>query len=315
MKIGLVLPLAEYPGRQPSYAEVRALALRAEDYGFDSVWLFDHLLFREPGLPTEGIWECWTVLSALAEATERVTLGTLVLCTAFRNPAVLAKMAVTLDEVSGGRLILGLGCGWHQPEFDAFGVPYDRRVDRFEEALRIIVPLLRTGGLGRHDGPYHRLNDGELRPRGPRSTGPPILVGAHGPRMMRLAAEHADLWNSCWFGAAGTAEHALSRLGRACAEAGRDPGTLGVTLGVNVLVSDAGEAFAREGPPGAFLGGPPDQVADGMLAYRDLGVQHLICNLNPHDQAAQRRLAVALRRYHERADSSADHGFAVGRFN
>ena len=166
MEIGVVLPLAEYPWKQPSYSEIRALALSAEDSGFDSVWVFDHLLFRgAPGEPTEGIWESWTILSALAEATERVRLGTLVLCTAFRNPAVLAKMAVTLDEVSGGRLILGLGSGWHEPEFEAFGVPFENRVSRFEESLHVITSLLRTGTLD-FEGRHIRIRGGELRPRG-----------------------------------------------------------------------------------------------------------------------------------------------------
>src|SRR6185312_15252700 len=116
----------------------REMAQRAEAAGFDSLWLFDHLLYREPNEPTIGIWECWTFLSALAEATTTVEIGTLVACTAFRNPAVLAKMAVTLDEVSNSRLTLGIGAGWNQAEFEAFGIPFDHRVDRFEEALKII---------------------------------------------------------------------------------------------------------------------------------------------------------------------------------
>ena len=137
MKVGVILPLVEYPQQQPSsYSEIRELALQAEEADFDSIWLFDHLLFRwGEGLPTNGTWECWTILAALAEVTKRVQLGTLVLCTAFRNPALLAKMAVTLDTISGGRLTLGLGAGWHKPEFDAFGVSFDKRVSRFEEAL------------------------------------------------------------------------------------------------------------------------------------------------------------------------------------
>ena len=124
MKIGLVIKLDEDQAlrRAPSYSEIRTTALAAEEAGFDSIWLYDHLLFRFEG-PTTGIWECWTTLSALAEATKRVELGTLVMCNAFRNPALLAKMATTLDEVSGGRLILGLGAGWHKPEFEAFGFP------------------------------------------------------------------------------------------------------------------------------------------------------------------------------------------------
>ncbi|HEX9371267.1 MAG TPA: LLM class flavin-dependent oxidoreductase [Roseiflexaceae bacterium] len=145
MKIGVVMPIAEDDERRatPGYAEIRGIALQCEAAAFDSIWVFDHLLFRFPDQPTAGIWEIWTILSALSEATARVQLGTLVMCVPFRNPALLAKMAGTLDEVSGGRLILGLGAGWHKPEFDAFGAPFDHRVERFEEALRIIVPLLR----------------------------------------------------------------------------------------------------------------------------------------------------------------------------
>src|SRR5215469_4876315 len=128
-----------------SYETIRAVAQQAEADGFDSIWLADHLLYRDPGAPTRGIWECWTMLAALAEATQRVELGTLVLCNAFRHPAILAKMATTLDEVSHGRLILGLGAGWNEPEYRAFGLPFDHRVDRFEEALQIIRPLLQDG--------------------------------------------------------------------------------------------------------------------------------------------------------------------------
>jgi alkanesulfonate monooxygenase SsuD/methylene tetrahydromethanopterin reductase-like flavin-dependent oxidoreductase (luciferase family) len=137
MKVGLVLVIAEHPElRRPySYQKTREIALQAEEAGFDSLWLYDHLLYRPEGKPTIGIWECWTFLSALAEATNKVNLGTLVACNSFRNPALLAKMAITLDEVSNGRLILGIGAGWNQPEYEAFGYPFDHCVSRFEEAL------------------------------------------------------------------------------------------------------------------------------------------------------------------------------------
>ncbi|MFE1884374.1 LLM class flavin-dependent oxidoreductase [Streptomyces diastatochromogenes] len=298
MKVGLVLPLAEYPWRQPSYGEIRALALQAEDSGFDSVWVFDHLLFRDAEGPSEGVWESWTVLSALAEATDRVELGTLVLCTAFRNPAVLAKMAVTLDEVSRGRLVLGLGCGWHAPEFEAFGVSFDHRVDRFEEALQIILALLRTGRAD-FSGRHHWLRDGELRPRGPRPGGPPVLVGALGPRMTALATRYADLWNACWFGSPSGAEETLVRVAETCLREGRDPATLGITLGVNVRPAD-GTPLAPDGtapPETDILTGSPQDVARGLLTYASLGVDHLILNLNPHHRDAQRHLAAALRLY------------------
>ncbi|AWT45664.1 MULTISPECIES: LLM class flavin-dependent oxidoreductase [Streptomyces] len=308
MKIGLVLPLAEYPSGQPSYAEIRALALQAEGAGFDSVWVFDHLLFRAADGTSEGIWESWTVLSALAEATDRVELGTLVLCTAFRNPAVLAKMAVTLDEVSGGRLILGLGCGWHKPEFDAFGVPFDHRVERFEEALRIVSSLLRTG-RAEMTGRHYRVSGGELRPLGPRAGGPPLLVGAHRPRMTALAARYADLWNSCWFGSPEGAPDALARIREACGREGRDPASLGLTLGVNVVVDVAADGKNEpRGPAPAgtdVLSGSPEAVARGLRRYESLGVAHLILNLNPHDSAAQRSLATAVRLYRAGARSPA----------
>lgn len=298
MKVGLVLPLAEYPWRQPSYGEIRALALQAEDSGFDSVWVFDHLLFRDAQGPSEGIWESWTVLSALAEATDRVELGTLVLCTAFRNPAVLAKMAVTLDEVSRSRLVLGLGCGWHAPEFEAFGIPFDHRVDRFEEALQIILPLLRTGRAD-FSGRHHRLRDGELRPHGPRPGGPPVLVGARGPRMTALAARYADLWNGCWFGSPAGAEETLARVRETCLREKRDPATLGITLGVNVRVEDGTRLDADATPPSAadLLSGSPQDVAHGLLTYASLGVDHLVLNLNPHHRDTQRQLSAALRLY------------------
>ena len=147
MKVGWTVLLADYigQGQTPRYTHIRDMARQAEAVGFDSIWLYDHLLYRSAGHDTIGIWECWTILSALAEATERVELGTLVACNSFRNPALLAKMAITLDEVSNGRFILGLGAGWNQPEYDAFGIPFDHLVDRFEEALQIIRPLLKEG--------------------------------------------------------------------------------------------------------------------------------------------------------------------------
>src|SRR5919197_650404 len=177
MKVGVVLRLAEDldrqdrgDGRCPSYAEIRETARRMEDAGFDVIWFADHLLYRRSGLPTMGIWECWTVLSAIAAATTRIELGTSTVCTSFRNPAVLAKMAATLDEVSQGRLILGLGAGWNEPEYRAFGLQFDKRVDRFEEALQIILPLLRHGHVD-FEGRYYTARDCEL------------------------AARYADVWN------------------------------------------------------------------------------------------------------------------------
>jgi alkanesulfonate monooxygenase SsuD/methylene tetrahydromethanopterin reductase-like flavin-dependent oxidoreductase (luciferase family) len=200
MKIGFVIVLRggmRTTARAPRYTAVREMALHAEALGFDSLWLYDHLLYRSEGQPTVGIWECWTVLSALAEATQRVELGTLVLCNQFRNPALLAKMASTLDEVSHGRLIFGIGAGWNEAEFRAFGMPVDHRVTRLEEALQIITPLLREGHVD-FTGRYYQARDCEITPRGPRDRGPPVLIGGSGPRMLRLTAQYADMWNAAY---------------------------------------------------------------------------------------------------------------------
>src|SRR6266498_1202364 len=162
------------------YETIRAIAQQAETDGFDSIWLADHLLYRKPGEPTRGIWECWTMLAALAEATQRVEIGTLVLCNSFRNPAILA-----------------IGAGWNEPEYEAFGLPFDHRVDRFEEALQILKPLLQEGHVD-FAGQYYQARNCDIVPRGPRSEGPPLMVGCErgSPRMLKLTAQYADLWNT-----------------------------------------------------------------------------------------------------------------------
>ncbi len=273
MKIGFILPLGEDTdlGRPPSWREIRSLALQAEAGGFDSVWTYDHLLYRFPDHGTMGVQECWSVLSALSEATEQVELGTLVMPASWRNPALLAKMAVTVDGISGGRLILGVGTGYHRPEFDAFGYPYDHRVDRFEEALQVIGPLLRDGKVD-FTGTYVSAPDCELRPAPERQI--PLLVAGRGPRMLRLTATHADLWNMAWFGEASALAESRAELEAACIEVGRDPGTLGVTAGVHVALP---EALDDEPNPARVLTGSPEQIAAGLRGYREAGVAHVIC--------------------------------------
>lgn len=294
MKIGVVLPLSEEGGVTPGYAAIRAYARHAEQAGFDSLWVFDHLLFRRPNEPaTQGIWECWTVLAALAEATERVELGTIVLCLPFRNPALVAKMAVTLDEVSGGRLILGLGAGWHQPEFDAFGYPFDHLASRFEEGLQIIGPLLRTGRVD-FRGRFYSAPNCEIVPRGPRPAGPPILVASSRPRMLRLTAEHADMWNTAWYGTVDGLAERRAALEAACAAVGRDPSTLEITVGVAVALPEDG----GEPPPSdRALSGSAEAIAAELRRYEQAGASHLICRLSPRSEAALERLAEALRLY------------------
>ena len=146
MRIGVTLPLAQgdtADGHVPSYDEARIFALRAEAVGLDSIWVFDHLLFRFASKPEEGVREAWTTLAALAPVVPRIELGSLVMCSSFRNPGLMAKMAATLDDLSGGRVILGLGSGWHDPEYEAFGYPADHKVGRFAEDLEIAARLLR----------------------------------------------------------------------------------------------------------------------------------------------------------------------------
>ena len=293
MKIGLMLFLAnDRQDNSPrSYDSIRSIALQAEADGFDSIWLADHLLYRNPGEPTRGIWECWTVLSALAEATRRVEIGTLVLCNSFRNPAILAKMATTADEVSGGRLILGVGAGWNEPEYEAFGIPFDHRVDRFEEALQIMKPLLRDGEVD-FAGTYYQARNCADVPRGPRPKGPPLMVGGEGPRMLRLVAKYADQWNTGYTGAPETMAEPLARIAAACREVGRDPATIGVTALIGLwfpeLQGKRPKAFDRA------LSGTAQDIATAMRGYEKLGVQHIMFQCEPYLPEARQRLTEAL---------------------
>src|SRR6185312_16302177 len=178
MKLGVMPSLGEgsMDGATPRYADIQAMAQTAERIGLDSFWLADHLIYRYPERDESGCWEVFTFLSAVAAVTSKIEIGPLVACTSFRNPALLAKMADALDEISNGRFILGLGCGWHEPEYDAFGYPFDHRVGRFEEAMAIIAPLLREGRADFH-GDYYEATDAVLRPRGPSPQGPPLMIG------------------------------------------------------------------------------------------------------------------------------------------
>jgi alkanesulfonate monooxygenase SsuD/methylene tetrahydromethanopterin reductase-like flavin-dependent oxidoreductase (luciferase family) len=212
------------------------------------------------------------VLAALGVATRRVELGTLVGCTGYQNPARLARLADTIDEISSGRLILGLGAGDHWSEFRRYGAPFDRPISRFEEALRIIVPLLREGRVD-FEGEFYAARDCELSPRA-RSAGPPILIGAlgTGPRMRRLVAQYADQSNG-WY----TFDHEpfldrlrerLANLDAALLEHGRAPGTLVKTVGLSIAMPGwSGE--------GGTLVGDAERIAEQLLEIRDLGVEHV----------------------------------------
>jgi FMNH2-dependent dimethyl sulfone monooxygenase len=277
-------------GPFPTYAEIRAVARAAEDAGLDSIWGYDHLIFRGADRDS-GIHESWTVLSALAEATSRVRLGILVVCTQFRNPALLAKMAATLDHVSDGRLILGLGCGWHDPEFEAFGYPTDHKVGRFEDSLAVIHALIREG-RATFDGRWVQVRDAALEP--PARKDLPILIAAKRPRMLKLTARYADIWNEAWFGPLDDRWRGLRRdLDAACRAAGRDPATLERTVGVSVRMPELLGSRDGDPPDGTVLSGGVDEIAAGIAAYAADGTAELIAALEPKTPQAVERLAEA----------------------
>ena len=295
MKVGLMLPLGQNDalGRPLSWPELREMAVAADEGGLDSVWGADHLIFHDEG-ETAGIHECWTLLTAVAGVTRRVEIGPLVLALPFRNPALLAKMATALDTISDGRLILGVGCGWHKPEFDAFGFPFDHRVSRFEEALQVLVPLLRNRRVSFH-GKWHAA-DAELLPPGPRPYGPPILIAGKQPRMMQLVARYADQWNAAWYGMPAKATELAERIARqraACEAEGRDPTTLTLTAGIFVVFPELLAAGDGEEPPESAIRGDVDQVGEALAGYEMHGVEHVIAHVWPRTASAVDTLARA----------------------
>jgi alkanesulfonate monooxygenase SsuD/methylene tetrahydromethanopterin reductase-like flavin-dependent oxidoreductase (luciferase family) len=288
MRIGVVVPMAasDGSGQVPTWPQVRAFGQHAEAVGLHSVWVCDHLL---SGLPEGGVHEGWTILAALAASTRRVELGQLVTCTSFRHPALLAKMATTADTVSGGRLILGLGAGWYDAEYQAFGYPTDHRASRFEEAIRIIGPLVR-GEQVTMAGRYYQVRDAVLRPPPDRPI--PILVAAKGRRMLRLTARYADAWNTAWFGLPDDRLHRrLAELHAALEAEGRDPATLRRTVGIQVRDPQAADSG---GSLGEGFGGSVDELARAIDAYERLGFDDLIVQLEPKTTRSLDRLAEAL---------------------
>jgi alkanesulfonate monooxygenase SsuD/methylene tetrahydromethanopterin reductase-like flavin-dependent oxidoreductase (luciferase family) len=284
MKVGLILPETERQmnGGTASWNDLAEMAHLGEEIGVDSLWVTDHLIHREPGEEPRGMWECWSLISALAAVTERAEIGTLVLCNSFRNPALLAKMADTVEEISGGRLVLGIGAGWNKPEYDAFGYPFDHRTDRFAEALVIFTSLLRKGHVD-FEGSYYTARDCELRPRGPRPAGPPIMIGASqaGPRMLELTARYGDGWNT-WFSSTKNTVAGLlpllERVDAACDAIAREPTSLARSCAVIVEVGPH-EPSAMTGVP---ISGSAAEIAAELRAYGEAGVSHLQVWLEPN---------------------------------
>ncbi len=220
MKIGVQLPEVE---RDVRWREYLAMAQAAEEVGFDSIWLGDHLLYRGDGREERGPWEAWTLLAALAAVTERVRLGPLVACASFHPPGLIAKMAATVDEISGGRFVLGLGAGSVEVEHTIFGLPVERRVSRFAESFEIVRRLL-AGERVTFAGRYWSADDAVLLPKPARRV--PLMAGSVGPRMLGLTLPHVEWWNTwyTWYGntADGFAE-LNTKINDACEQAERDP--------------------------------------------------------------------------------------------
>jgi probable F420-dependent oxidoreductase len=282
-------------GATPRWADILAMARAAEAAGFDAVWVSDHVGFGDPDTGWSGAWESWTLLSALAASTSRVRLGTYVTAVPYRNPALLAKMAETLDEVSGGRVVLGLGAGWNEPEFRAYGFPFDRRFDRFEDGLRIITAMLRTGRAD-HEGRLESARGALVRPRGPRPGGLPVMVGAAGPRMLRLAAELADEWNAGMRTPRDLAPMAAA-LDVALDTAERDRSSIRrsaeamVEVGIEASAEDDPDARGSWDEP---IRGSAMQVAAALRRYADLGMDHVQVQLRPNRVESVRAFAPVL---------------------
>ncbi|MBX3071507.1 MAG: LLM class flavin-dependent oxidoreductase [Thermomicrobiales bacterium] len=296
LKIGIMLPESEreMAGATAGWTDFLAMTRKTEELGFDSVWFCDHLLMNVPGHEPQGAWDCWTMLAALAAQTSRIELGPFVTATAYRNPALIAKMAETIDEISGGRFILGIGSGWAEPEYKAFGFPFDHRASRFEEALQIITALVRTGE-STFDGEYYQIHECINRPRGPRPEGMPIMIGTFlGERMMTLTAKYADHWNM-WAQSTGnraaTTKPLMEKMDAICESVGRDPGALERSVAV---LADFENPYGRPGQTVPSLTGTPEEMADEFRAYAAIGVSHIQVYPDPCTVEAIEKLAPVL---------------------
>ncbi len=287
--VGVQLPEVERDVRWPEYL---AMARAAEEAGFDSIWVGDHLLYRGGGRPERGPWDAWTLLAALAAVTSRVRLGPLVACVAFHPPGVLARMAATVDEVSGGRLVLGLGAGWNEVEFRAFGIPFHHRASRFAEALEATRRLL-AGERVTLRGRFVRLEEAVLLPRPARR--PPLMVGSTGERVLRAALPHVDAWN-VWFEDYGNTPEGFAelnaRVSRIAEGAGRGPGEVRRSACVAVALDRAGERLFWDGAPPVT--GGEDRIVAHLRALAEAGADEAILVVDPITEESIRRLGGVL---------------------
>ena len=290
LRIGIQLPEVERVVRWP---ELRAIAVAAEESGFDSLWVGDHLLYRNDGRPERGPHECWATLAAIATITSRVQIGPLVACASFHPAAVLAKQAAAVHEFSGGRLVLGLGAGWNEAEYAAFGLPYEKRISRFEEAFAVIAPLVR-GERVTYRGEYTNVEDAVLLPA-PRSP-IPMMIGSNGPRMLAITLGGVDAWNT-WYASYGNDPAKLATLNgeitAAARAAGRDPATLRRSACVLVRTDPASteRPLGEELPP---VEGSSAEIVAKLAAYAAAGADEIIVIANPINERSVREIGALL---------------------
>jgi alkanesulfonate monooxygenase SsuD/methylene tetrahydromethanopterin reductase-like flavin-dependent oxidoreductase (luciferase family) len=268
MRIGIQLPEVERVVPWPEYV---AMARAAEEVGFDSVWVGDHLLYANP---MRGPWEAWTTMAALAAATERVTIGPLVACMAFHPPAVLAKMAATIAEISAGRFVLGLGAGWNEVEFRAFGIPFEQRTARFLDGFDVVRRLLRN----------ERVGDAVLHPPSRRV---PLLLGSNGPRMLEGALAHVDVWNT-WYTSYGNTAEGFAALHQRLGITGVERSACAFVL---LDRTSTEREVSSDAPP---IEGTPAQIAARIAELGDAGADEVIIVISPCTERSLRAVADAL---------------------
>jgi alkanesulfonate monooxygenase SsuD/methylene tetrahydromethanopterin reductase-like flavin-dependent oxidoreductase (luciferase family) len=284
MKIGMTLPQRRDDGKGASWEDLRELAWLAEAGGVDSLWVADHYLYRDEKVEI-GLHEAFTLLTAVAAVTRNVQVGPLVACASFRSAGMLAKIAATLDAVSGGRLILGLGCGWHEAEYKAFGHPFDHRVGRFEEVVAAVRPLLR-GERVSVTGEWLALEDALILPKPEHDV--PLLIASNGPRMLDITARFADAWQAAWFGAVSD-EFRTERaaLAAACEAAGRTT-PLEIFVGIDVNDEEGDDPHV---PTDASA------IVDVLAGWAEEGVDHVQLRVHPGTKARVETVLEGIQRF------------------
>lgn len=282
LRIGVQLPEVEY---RYTWTQLRTMAETAEAIGLDSIWFGDHLMYRydDPDQEGRGPFEAWSTLAALAAVTSRVQLGPLVASALFHSPAMIAKKAATIDQISDGRFVLGLGAGWNETEYRGYGFPFDHRFSRFAEAFDIIREMLDTGH-GEFAGTYYRIEQADLHPPVANPAGVPLMIGSVGDKMLEHTLPHVAMWNA-WSEDYGNSveglQSLLARIDATCERVGRDPATLEKTICPLVRMPGGSGRISQYGMPDPVDGADPARLASTLQAYADLGVGHVMLVLDP----------------------------------